>query len=194
MPAAEAANVPAITALQRSDLESRVRRNVPAITLGGLVLIALGAAMLIINNVATAFAGIFIALFGASLSVPVLTIALMRAATLTLGRVGLIGRMAARTITHALSRTSVAIAALMIAVSVVIGVTVMIASFRATVVNWLDQTLSADVFVSPPENGVNYSNVLDASLAGKIRVILVSRASNSFVTRTRTRPISATFD
>jgi putative ABC transport system permease protein len=171
VPAAEAANVPAITALQRSDLESRVRRNVPAITLGGLVLIALGAAMLIINNVATAFAGIFIALFGASLSVPVLTIALMRAATLTLGRVGLIGRMAARTITHALSRTSVAIAALMIAVSVVIGVTVMIASFRATVVNWLDQTLSADVYVSPPEHGVNYSNALDASLAGKIRLI-----------------------
>ncbi|MBI5652311.1 MAG: ABC transporter permease [Chloroflexi bacterium] len=171
VPAAEAANVPAVTALQRSDLESRVRRNVPAITFGGIAMIALGAAMLIVNNVALSFAGIFIALFGATLGVPLLTIAFMRGATLTLGRVGLIGRMAARTITHALSRTSVAIAALMVAVSVVIGVTVMIASFRATVVNWLDQTLSADVYVSPPENGVSRTTALDASLAEKIRAI-----------------------
>ena len=43
LPAAEAANVPAVTVLQRSDLESRVRRNVPAITLGGIALSVRGA-------------------------------------------------------------------------------------------------------------------------------------------------------
>ena len=63
--------------------------------------------------------------------------------------------MASRTVTQALSRTSVAIASLMVAVAVTIGVTVMIASFRTTVENWLGQTLNADFYVSPPLTGAN---------------------------------------
>jgi putative ABC transport system permease protein len=42
----------------------------------------------------------------------------------------------------------VAVAALMIAVSVTIGVQVMIASFRTTVTLWLEQTLRGDVYIS----------------------------------------------
>jgi putative ABC transport system permease protein len=41
----------------------------------------------------------------------------------------------------------------MVAVSVTIGVSVMIASFRSTVVNWLDLTLVADIYVSAPTPG-----------------------------------------
>ncbi|MEJ5225985.1 MAG: ABC transporter permease, partial [Anaerolineales bacterium] len=44
--------------------------------------------------------------------------------------------------------TAVAVAALMIAVSVTIGVQVMIASFRATVTLWLDQTLQGDIYIA----------------------------------------------
>ncbi len=62
---------------------------------------------------------------------------------------GLIGLMAPRDIIRALSRTSVTIAALMISVAVIIGVSVMIASFRNTVIDWLDTILVADIFVSP---------------------------------------------
>jgi putative ABC transport system permease protein len=58
--------------------------------------------------------------------------------------------MAARDVVATLSRTSVAIAALMIAVSVTIGVGLMVGSFRQTVIQWLDQTLRADVYVSAP--------------------------------------------
>src|SRR5205823_3842543 len=43
-----------------------------------------------------------------------------------------------------------AIAALMIAVSTTVGVGIMISSFREAVVQWLDGTLRADVYVSPP--------------------------------------------
>ena len=57
------------------------------------------------------------------------------------------GRLATRTVARAVSRTGVAVAALMVAVSVTIGVSVMIASFRATVANWLELTLLADVYV-----------------------------------------------
>ena len=50
----------------------------------------------------------------------------------------------------ALSRTSVAMAALMIAVASAIGVGVMIASFRDAVTRWLEGTLRADVYISAP--------------------------------------------
>ena len=47
--------------------------------------------------------------------------------------VGTLGRLAARTVTTSIARTGVAIAALMVAVSVTIGVSLMIQSFRSTV-------------------------------------------------------------
>ncbi len=173
LPAFEAASVPAITVLQRSDLESRVRRWLPAVTFGGIGLIVIGATLLafVPDSVAVSFAGIFIALFGVTMGVPALTVAFMRFITATLGRVGLVGRMAARTVTQALSRTSVAIAALMVAVAVVIGVTVMIASFRATVENWLQQTLIADVYISPPLQGPIPVATMNPALADKVRAV-----------------------
>jgi putative ABC transport system permease protein len=58
--------------------------------------------------------------------------------------------MAPRDISRSLSRTSVAIAALMTAVAVIVGVSIMVGSFRQTVAQWLDQTLRADVYISPP--------------------------------------------
>ncbi len=171
VPAAEAANVPAITVLQRSDLESRVRRSLPAITVLGLGLAIIGGALLALSqrNVMISFGGIFIGLFGITLAVPMLTVGLMRLATQTLGRFGLLGRMAARTVTQALSRTSVAIAALMVAVCVVIGVTVMIESFRATVQQWLAQTLTADVYITSPITGANRTVSVEPALVEKIR-------------------------
>src|SRR5205823_13134160 len=66
---------------------------------------------------------------------------------------GVIGRMAARTVVKAISRTSVAIASLMVAVSVTIGVSLMIASFRSTVTNWLGLTLVADIYITAPSTG-----------------------------------------
>ena len=63
--------------------------------------------------------------------------------------------MAPRDINRSLSRTSVAIAALMTAVSVIVGVSIMIGSFRGTVVEWLNQTLRADIYISPTSATAN---------------------------------------
>src|SRR5439155_1641468 len=63
---------------------------------------------------------------------------------------GLLGGLAARGIVAALSRTGVAIAALVIAVAATIGVGIMIASFREAVVDWLHGSLRADIYISPP--------------------------------------------
>ena len=58
--------------------------------------------------------------------------------------------MAPRNVTGALSRTAVAIAALMIAVSVTIGVGLMVGSFRTRWMTWLGQTLPGDIYISAP--------------------------------------------
>lgn len=173
LPAYEASSVPAVTVLQRSDLEDRVRRLLPRLNLIGAALLVAGAAILFFgqSNVALLFAGIFIGLFGLVLYVPIVTVGMMRVATMTLGRIGLIARMASRTVTVALSRTSVAIASLMIAVAVTIGVTVMIASFRTTVENWLSQTLNADFYVTSPLAGANRVVSMDPALVDKARAV-----------------------
>jgi putative ABC transport system permease protein len=58
--------------------------------------------------------------------------------------------MAPRAVIRSHSRTSIAVAALTVAVSVIVGVSVMIGSFRNTVADWLDTTLGADIYLSPP--------------------------------------------
>lgn len=173
LPAAEAANVPAVTVLQRSDLEDRVRRWLPGVTRVGLgfVVAGLGILWLVPTSVAISFVGLFVALLGVTLVVPILTTGLMRLATNSVGRFSLLARMAARTVIQSLSRTSVAIAALTVAVSVVIGVTVMIASFRATVETWLYQTFTADVYITSPLAGADRASAIDAALVSQIRGI-----------------------
>lgn len=169
LPAYEASAIPAITVLQRSDLEQRIRRLLPRLNGIGGVLILSGAGILLFgqSNVSLLFVGVFLVLFGITMYVPLLTVFLMRLATVTLGRFGLVARMASRTVTQALSRTSVAIASLMVAVAVTIGVTVMIGSFRATVENWLGQTLNADFYVSTPLAGANRVVSMDPALVDK---------------------------
>lgn len=173
LPAYEASSVPAITVLQRSDLEDRIRGLLPRLNGIGIILLLLGAAILLFgqSNVSILFIGVFLTLFGLVMYVPVITVFLMRLTTWTFGRFGLVTRMASRTVTQALSRTSVAIASLMVAVAVTIGVTVMIASFRTTVENWLGQTLNADLYVSPPLTGANRVVTMDPALVEKARVV-----------------------
>jgi len=108
------------------------------------------------GGLVAAFGGLFAVLLGAALLVPPLVALTMQAVT-PLGQkvLGVLGRLAPRDILRSLSRTSVAIAALMVSVSVIVGVSIMVGSFRGTVIQWLDQTLQADIFVSPPTTTAN---------------------------------------
>jgi putative ABC transport system permease protein len=139
--------------LRRSTLESRAQRLLPWLLLAWALLGGLGAFLLWLPNVSLliTFAGLFAVLIAFALLTPPLTVVLMRGLVpLSERLLGAIGRMAPRDIVRSLSRTSVAIAALMTAVSVIVGVAIMIGSFRGTVSLWLNQTLRADVFLSPP--------------------------------------------
>lgn len=152
LPAWEALRTTPVNTLRRSMLESKARRLLPWLFVGWAVLVGLGALLLWLRlGLAVAFAGLFAVLFGFALLTPPLTAWLMRRLAGPLHRLlGILGRMAPRDIDRSLSRTSVAIAALMVAVSVIVGVSVMISSFRLTVSQWLSDSLQADVYASPP--------------------------------------------
>lgn len=152
LPAWEAMRTAPNASLKRSTLEGRTQQLLPWLALAWLLLTLLGILLLWLRgNLVITFGGLFAVLIGAALLTPPLTVLLLRAITPFLPRLlGVLGKMAPRDITRSLSRTSVAIAALMTAVSVVVGVSIMIGSFRSTVEQWLNQTLQADIYVSPP--------------------------------------------
>jgi putative ABC transport system permease protein len=57
-------------------------------------------------------------------------------------------------LSRALLRNSVTVAALAVAVAMTVGVSVMVFSFRKTVEAWINETLIADLFVTPASNAV----------------------------------------
>ena len=152
-PAWEAASVPPRSALSRSGLESKAGQAVKAAALASLMLMATGVLLLALpaRGLVTSFAGTFAIIIGIGMQTPLVTKLLMDATTPISSRLGgVLGRMAPRSVVNSLSRTAIAIAALMIAVSVTIGVSLMVGSFRYTVVAWLSQTVQGDVYISPP--------------------------------------------
>ncbi|MBW4467961.1 MAG: FtsX-like permease family protein [Pegethrix bostrychoides GSE-TBD4-15B] len=157
LPALEAMNTPPTLILQRSTLEGRVLQLLPKLVLAWAALT--GAGILLLRwpaaGLVAAFTGLFAVLLGAALLTPPLIALVLRGAAPLTSQLGILGRLAPRDILRSLSRTSVAVAALMVSVSVIVGVSVMVGSFRGTVVSWLNQTLQADIYVSPPTTTAN---------------------------------------
>jgi putative ABC transport system permease protein len=153
LPAVEAGMSPPRFTLTRSVLEESARRAVPRAALAGAALFLAGGVLLLIpsRSVTLSFGGLFGVVMGIALLTPLTTAVLMRGVAPLAGRaVGILGAMAARGVVAAMSRTAPAMAALVVAVSVTVGLGTMISSFRETVSRWLDGTLQADVYVSLP--------------------------------------------
>jgi len=152
-PAREATNAPVSTVLQRSTQETNLQDLAPKLAGAGVVLAALGAAVLVLTeqSIILSYGALLFILVAAALLTPMAVMAMARGIRPVLGALtGVLGRMAARGVVSTLSRTGVAVAALMVAVASTVGVGVMIDSFRSTVVSWLTQSLQADVYVQPP--------------------------------------------
>ncbi len=173
LPAWEAASVPPRAALLRSGLESKARRSVGWAGLAGLAAGGLGLLLFAAptNNIVVGFAGTLLVVVGFALLSSISLLVLMRLIVpLTGWLFGMIGRMAPRNLVNALSRTAIAVAALMVAVAVTIGVGLMIDSFRSTVVVWLEQTLQGDVYISVPDfSATRASAVIDPQVIEAVR-------------------------
>jgi putative ABC transport system permease protein len=153
VPSWEAAAVQPRVALLRSGLERRSRRAVFWVSLAGVVFILLGvvAFFCLPHRLFYGFAGAFFVIGGFAMTTPIIMVALMALFRPALvAGFGLLGRMAPRNLVGSLSRTSVTVAALMIAVAVMIGVNLMIDSFRYTVDIWLEEILHGDIYISAP--------------------------------------------
>jgi ABC-type sugar transport system ATPase subunit len=157
LPAWEAMATPPQMTLQRSSLEASWQRLLPWFLLAALFSGSLGVLLLRWDSsgLVPAFAGVIALLMGAALLMPPVLVAAMQGLGWASRGLPVVARLAPRDILRSLSRTAVAVAALMVAVSVIVGLSIMIGSFRGTVVTWLDQTLQADLFVSPPSTTAN---------------------------------------
>ena len=61
---------------------------------------------------------------------------------------GIAGALAADNLRRALNRSSLVIAALLVSLALTIGMNVMVGSFRNTVADWINGTISADIFIA----------------------------------------------
>jgi len=156
VPIMEAARVPAAVAVRRSTLELRAQKFAPRFAVAG-ALCAVIAIMLSLRSTeeGQVHSGFFIGL-GAALAValsaifitPQLTLGLIRLSNQLMQRLaGMIGVLSSRNIQTALSRTAVAIAALMISLAMVLSMRLMISSFRSGIDAWVRSVLQADVYL-----------------------------------------------
>ncbi len=153
LPALEAGLATPRSAMARSVLEEKAKRAVPRAALLGLGFFLLGCVLLVLpsRSILMSFGGLFGIVMGIALLTPLTTAVIMALAAPLAGKVmGVLGAMAARGVVAAMSRTAPAMAALVVAVSVTVGLGIMITSFRSTVTRWLDGTLQSDIYVSIP--------------------------------------------
>lgn len=159
-PAWQAARIRPRILLTRSAQESGLLRRLPLLNrLGaGAALIAAGLAWLPGASLLAGFASLAFAVFAWSLWTPGLLRRLSSAGAWAVGRLAgavpgafsTLARMAIREVGASLSRTGVAAAALMTALSVTVAMGVMVDSFRRAVHDWLDSVLIADIYVAAP--------------------------------------------
>jgi len=154
-PALEAVHSTPQLTLRASVLEGRARR-VAAVLLGLSVLLGAGCLLIVLSTQRSVLAG-FGALVCAMLSVAAATPAMLYVCARGLANSPLAAappvRLALGGIAGSLSRTGVAVAALAMAVTAMIGISIMVDSFRESLRDWLSHTLQADIYVGAPGPG-----------------------------------------
>jgi putative ABC transport system permease protein len=157
-PAREAAKLAPVEALSIGHLEEHSARTTGRWTLIGVGMLVIAA---LLAHISLAYGPAWLS-FGAALftllgfaffvpSVSVLFTRLVRPGTIT-------AKIAFGHFAQSLHRTSVAIASLVVALAMVVGISTMIFSFRTTVQEWLARSLQADLAIGPAANLVIGNN------------------------------------
>ena len=149
-PALEATGIPPRAVLTASHPQQRAHAAVPRLAGAAVCAALLGLVLLAApdGGLGAAFGALFLLVAVACLLAPAATLGLAS----LLQRVvripaGVTGAMAVRGVRSGLARSAVAITALMVALATTLGVAIMVASFRASLQDWLSTTLAADVYV-----------------------------------------------
>lgn len=188
IPANEAASTPPANTMRRGTGEGK-RRPLWAFLAGGAALAVVGLVLMLreparglpIQGYAASvfFIGAFV-LWSRPLLAG-LTAALRRPYARLFGAEGL---LAASSIQSTLGRSTIAICGLMIGLGMAVSVSVMISSFRTTVVGWMEQVLVADLYIQPQApDGARRPEPMPTALADRIRNLPGIDAIDPFRTR-----------
>ncbi|MDY6954369.1 MAG: FtsX-like permease family protein, partial [Thermodesulfobacteriota bacterium] len=160
VPARETARIPPQEALSSETFERSRRLKAPTLALVGAALIGLSFAVSwlppVFDMPAGGYTAIFMIFVGFSMLAPGHLILFGRYLPGIVAKVfGQPGRLAAGYLGGAVSRTAVAVGALITAIALFIGVSIMVSSFRNTMNTWLEQNVVGDLFVRPDACDIN---------------------------------------
>ncbi len=152
IPAREAARVAPAEAMRREAREHEARLHVRRdLLVAGFAAVAAAVLSLfgpIDGRPVFGYAATLCAVLAAAMVSPAFVGAAIRALRGPLGRIpGAAGLIAGRSLAASLARTSIVVTALATAISMMIAVGIMVASFRETVQVWLDSQLRADLYL-----------------------------------------------
>lgn len=157
-PARDAARIAPVEALSIGHLEEQSARTTSrwtVIGIGFLILAAIVARISLDYGPAwLSFAVALFALLGFAFFVPGLSVLFSRLARPR----SIVARIAFGHFAQSLHRTSVAIASLVVALAMVVGISTMIFSFRSTVQEWLTRSVQADLAIGPAANVILGNN------------------------------------
>jgi len=154
LPAREAARVPPNAALRGAErAQARTAPQTRTRLLAAALLAAAGGLSQLPPVRGLPLAGYlasFALVFGAALLMPTLLQAATQRGRLLWYRLfGVGGWLAHAALGGAIGRVAVSVAALTVSLAMMVAITVMVGSFRQTVIDWVGQSLKADLFVGP---------------------------------------------
>ena len=153
-PAREAASVAPIEAMARGRREFEVRTGKRSSLGFAVAAAALALVLSLLSPVngkpVFGYGAALLAVIAAALAIPSFVEFTMRLVEKLLSKMlAAEGLLAARSLTGSLRRTSVLVSALCTAVAMMTAVSIMVGSFRQTVVSWMDSSLPADLYLRP---------------------------------------------
>ena len=151
--ASEAASTTPRAALSGLSLHHALERLAPRLLLAGIGLLILTAILClpVVSQISPllGFGAAGATMGGFCLMVPFLLLKIAGTIRPFAEKIGGVeGALAADNLRRALNRSSLVISALLVSLALIIGMNLMVRSFRATVADWIDNTISADVFVA----------------------------------------------
>jgi putative ABC transport system permease protein len=174
-PALEASRTPPSLTVRQGTFVEAQHPPVGKLTALGIALLGLSALVALatigFRRPEGGFVSATLLLIGFSLLAPGFTLLMERLVGGLVRRMGGIeAALGAGYLREAITRTSMVVAALMVAVGMTVGLSIMVGSFRKTVNVWVDQTLRGDLYVEPVGRTVTGSATrLPAGLEERVR-------------------------
>lgn len=174
VPAQEATRVPPVTAIRGSDQVNARAGFSAKLLLAAAALLGAGAWLATLGPVAGlplfGYLSAVLLVFGASFLIPAMLTLAARVLERPVRRFFKVEHwLAVTNLAAAVPRLSISVASLAVSLSMMVAVTIMIGSFRQTVIYWVGQTLRADLFISPAARGpAGSADTLSAEVVDRV--------------------------